>query len=43
MHAAATIIVAYALGCEFEDCRLDDDGRQWPVSFSIVEIEYPDS
>jgi hypothetical protein len=33
--------VAYALGCEFEDCRLDDDGRVWPVSISIVEIKYP--
>jgi hypothetical protein len=43
MHAAATIVAAYALGCEFEDCRLDDDGRQWPVSISIVEIKYPDS
>jgi hypothetical protein len=43
MHAAATIVVAYALGCEFEDCRLDDDGRRWPVSISIVEIRYPDS
>src|SRR5580704_11526111 len=43
MHAAATIVVAYALGCEFEDCRLDDDGRRWPVSISIVEIKYPDS
>jgi hypothetical protein len=42
-HAAATSVVAYALGCEFEDCRLDDDGRQWPVSLSIVEIKYPDS
>ena len=28
LHAAATIITAYALGCEFEDCRLDDDGRR---------------
>jgi hypothetical protein len=40
-HAAATIVVAYALGCEFEDCRLDDDRREWPVSISIVEIRYP--
>jgi hypothetical protein len=42
-HAAATITVAFALGCEFEDCRLDDDGRRWPVSISIVEIKYPES
>jgi hypothetical protein len=40
-HSAATIVVAFALGCEFEDCRLDDDGRQWPVSISIVELKYP--
>jgi hypothetical protein len=26
LHAAATIVVANALGCEFEDCRLDDEG-----------------
>jgi hypothetical protein len=42
LHAAATVAVAYALGCEFEDCRLDDDGRRWPVSLSVVEIKYPD-
>src|SRR5580704_3714956 len=40
--AAATVAVAYALGCEFEDCRLDDDGRRCPVSLSVVEIKYPD-
>ena len=43
LHAAATVVVAYALGCEFEDCRLDNDGRRWPVSLSVVEIKYPDS
>ena len=43
LRAAATIITAYALGCEFEDCRLDDDGRRWPVSLSVVEIKYPAS
>jgi hypothetical protein len=43
LHAAATIVVAYALGCEFEDCRLDADGRVWPVALSVVEIKYPDN
>jgi hypothetical protein len=32
LHAAATIVVAVALGCEFEDCMLDDDGYKWPTS-----------
>src|SRR5580692_6315889 len=43
LHAAATIVLAYALGCEFEDCRLDADGRVWPVALSVVEIKYPDN
>jgi hypothetical protein len=43
LHAAATIVVANALGCEFEDCRLDDEGRRWPVSLSVVEIKYPNN
>ena len=43
LHNAATIVIAFVLGCEFEGCRLDDDGRQWPVSISIVEIKYPES
>lgn len=42
-HAAATVVIAYALGCEFEDCRLTDDGSQWPTSLSRVEIQYPAS
>jgi hypothetical protein len=41
-HDAATIVVAYALGCEFKDCCLDDDGAKWPTSVSRIELNYPD-
>ena len=41
LHAAATIVVAFVLGCEFEDCRLNDDGHPWPTSVSRIEIKYP--
>jgi hypothetical protein len=41
LHAAATVVVAVALGCEFEDCRLNDDGYPWPTSISRIEIKYP--
>jgi hypothetical protein len=43
LHCAATIVVAIELGCEFEDCRITDDGYKWPTSVSSVEIKYPDS
>jgi hypothetical protein len=43
LHCAATIIVAVELGCEFEDCRLTDDGCKWPTFLSSVEIKYPES
>ena len=43
LHAAATVIVAVELGCEFEDCRLTDDGYKWPTFISSVEIKYPES
>jgi hypothetical protein len=43
LHCAATIIVAVELGCEFEDCRLTDDGSKWPTFLSSVEIKYPES
>jgi hypothetical protein len=43
LHCAATIIVAVELGCEFEDCRLTDNGRTWPAFLSSVEIKYPKS
>jgi hypothetical protein len=41
LHAAATIVVAVALGCEFEDCMLDDDGYKWPTSISRIYLKYP--
>ena len=40
-HDAATIVVAIELGCEFEDCRVDDDGRPWPTAMTRIEIKYP--
>jgi hypothetical protein len=43
LHDAATIVVAVELGCEFEDCRLTDDGYKWPTFVSSVEIKYPES
>ena len=43
LHCAATIVVAVELGCEFEDCRLTDDGRKWPTFLSDVDIKYPTS
>jgi hypothetical protein len=43
LHCAATIVVAVELGCEFEDCRLTDDGCKWPTFLSSVEIKYPES
>jgi hypothetical protein len=41
-HDAATIVVAFVYGCEFEDCRLTDDGYKWPTSISRIEIKYPE-
>jgi hypothetical protein len=38
LHAAATVIVAYVLGCEFLDCRLNDDGYKWPTSSSRIKL-----
>jgi len=43
LHDAATIVVAVELGCEFEDCRLTDDGYKWPTSLSSVDLKYPKS
>ena len=43
LHDAATIVVAVELGCEFEDCRLTDDGYKWPTSISSVDLKYPKS
>jgi hypothetical protein len=43
LHTAATIVVAVELGCEFEDCRLTDDGYKWPTFLSDVDIKYPKS
>lgn len=43
LHDAATIVIAVELGCEFEDCRLTDDGYKWPTFVSSVEIKYPES
>jgi hypothetical protein len=41
LHAAATIVVTTMFGCEFEDCRLNDDGYKWPTSVSRTWLEYP--
>jgi hypothetical protein len=38
LHAAATIVVAFVLGCEFVDCRLNDDGYKWPTSVSRIQL-----
>src|ERR1700722_12844457 len=38
LHAAATIVVASVHGCEFLDCRLNDDGYKWPTSISRIEL-----
>jgi hypothetical protein len=42
LHDAATIVIAFALGCEFKDCTLDDGGYGWPTSLSRIELKYPD-
>lgn len=42
LRAAATIVVAFTLGIEFEDCRVTDDGVGWPVPVAYVEFKYPD-
>lgn len=42
LYAAAIVVVAYSLGCEFEDCRLDDDGYPWPTATTRIEIKYPE-
>jgi hypothetical protein len=41
LHAAATIVIVVALGCEFKDCRLDDDGYPWPTSVARIDLKYP--
>ena len=41
LHSAATIVVAVALGAEFQDCLLDDDGFPWPCSVARVHLKYP--
>jgi hypothetical protein len=38
LHAAATVVVAFVFGCEFEDCRFNDDGCKWPTSISRIEL-----
>ncbi len=43
LHATATIVVAFVLGCEFKDCLLADDGFKWPTSISGVYLKYPES
>jgi hypothetical protein len=43
LHCAATVVIAMELGCEFEDCRLTDDGYKWPTFTSSVDIKYPAS
>jgi hypothetical protein len=42
VYAAAIVVVAFSLGCEFGDCTVDDDGAVWPTSLSRVEIKYPE-
>jgi hypothetical protein len=43
LHAAATIVAALALGFEFEDCRVDDDGLVWPTPASRIYLRFPRS
>jgi hypothetical protein len=43
LHAAATIVAALALGFEFEDCRVDDDGLVWPTPASHIYLRFPRS
>ena len=38
MHTAATIVVAFLYGCEFGDCRLNDNGYKWPTPLSRIEL-----
>jgi hypothetical protein len=42
LYAAAIVVVAYSLGCEFKDCMLDDDGYPWPTATTRIEIKYPE-
>jgi hypothetical protein len=42
LHDAATIVVAFKMGYEFKDCRLNDDGYPWPTSVSRLEFDRPD-
>ncbi len=41
LSAAAIVVVAFSLGCEFEDCMLDDDGYPWPTATTRIEFKYP--
>jgi hypothetical protein len=41
VHCAATIVIAFLFGCEFEHCWLNDDGYKWPLRLSSVELKYP--
>ena len=41
LHAAATIVVASVLGCEFVDRRLDD-GYKWSTSVSRIQMSGDD-
>ena len=41
LHAAATIVVAFVFGCEFRDCRLNDDGIGWPTPVARIEFKFP--
>jgi hypothetical protein len=40
IHTAATIVVAFVYGCEFVDCRLNDNGYKWPTPISRIEFLY---
>jgi hypothetical protein len=42
LHAAATIVVALVYGCEFVDCRLNDNGYRWPTSISHIQLSSAD-
>ncbi len=39
-HDAATVVVAYVLGCGLRDCRLTDDGHEWPTRVSSVDLDW---
>ena len=42
LYAAAIVVAAFSLGCEFKDCTLDDIGAVWRSPSTRIAIEYPE-